>query len=145
MTIEMVNTDADGRLVLADCLASARREAAERLVNVATLTCGAVTALGFTCAALFVNNEDWAAQLPAAAEQSGERVLRLPLHEEYAARMRSRIADLVSSAEKRMPSHAGVPKIRRVRRRSLSSRVTAFPPRRHRGGGGGGEVRAFRA
>jgi leucyl aminopeptidase len=82
MTIEMVNTDADGRLVLADCLASARREAAERLVNVATLTCGAVTALGFTYAALFVNNEDWAAQLPAAAEQSGERVLRLPLHEE---------------------------------------------------------------
>jgi leucyl aminopeptidase len=78
MTIEMVNTDADGRLVLADCLASARREAAERLVNVATLTCGAVTALGFTYAALFVNNEDWATQLPAAAEQSGERVLRLP-------------------------------------------------------------------
>jgi hypothetical protein len=50
--------------------------------------------------------------------------MRPPLHEEYAARMRSRIADLVSSAEKRMPRHAGTPKIRRVRRRSLSSRVT---------------------
>jgi hypothetical protein len=76
----MVNTDADGRLVLADCLAYARRESAERLVDVATLTCGAVTALGFTSAALFVNNEDWAVPPQAAAEQSGERVWRLPLH-----------------------------------------------------------------
>jgi leucyl aminopeptidase len=74
------HTNAEGRLVLADCLAYARREGAERLVDVATLTCGAVTALGFTHAALFVNNEDWAVLLQAAAEQSGERVWRLPLH-----------------------------------------------------------------
>jgi leucyl aminopeptidase len=58
----------------------ARRESAERAVDVATLTCGAVTALGFTYAALFVNNEDWAVPPQAAAEQSGERVWRLPLH-----------------------------------------------------------------
>jgi leucyl aminopeptidase len=76
----MVNTDAEGRLVLADCLAYARHEGAERLVDVATLTCGAVTALGFTYAALFVNIEDWAVQLQAAAEQSGERVWRPPRH-----------------------------------------------------------------
>lgn len=76
----MVNTDAEGRLVLANCLAYARREGAERLVDVTTLTCGAVTALGFTHAAPFVNNEDWAVQLQAAAEQSGQRVWRPPLH-----------------------------------------------------------------
>jgi leucyl aminopeptidase len=98
-TIEMVNTDAEGRLVRARCLADAPREGAERLVDVATLTCGAVTALGLTYAALFVNNEDWAVQLQAAPEQSGERVWRLPLHQEYTERMRSRIA--TSSAPRR--------------------------------------------
>jgi leucyl aminopeptidase len=105
-TIEMVNTDAEGRLVLADCMAYARREGAERMVDIATLTGGAVSALGWTYAALFANDEDWAAEVQAAARESGERVWRLPLHEEYAQRMKSRIADLVNSAEKRSAAHA---------------------------------------
>jgi leucyl aminopeptidase len=105
-TIEMVNTDAEGRLVLADCLAYARREGAERLVDVATLTGGAVTALGWTYAALFASDEEWAAEVQAAAQRSGEAVWRMPLHPEYAERMKSRIADLVNSAAKRTPAHA---------------------------------------
>jgi leucyl aminopeptidase len=105
-TIEMVNTDAEGRLVLADCLAYARREGAERLVDVATLTGGAVAALGWTYAALFANDESWAGELEAAAGASGERVWRLPLHPEYAERMRGKVADLTNSAEKRSAAHA---------------------------------------
>jgi leucyl aminopeptidase len=105
-TIEMVNSDAEGRLVLADCLVHARREGAERLVDVATLTGGAVSALGWTYAALFANDEAWAGELEAAADASGELVWRLPLHPEYAERMRGRLADLRNSAEKRGPGHA---------------------------------------
>ena len=59
-TIEVNNTDAEGRLVLADCIAYARREGAERLVDVATLTGGVVVALGSTYAGLMSNDDDWA-------------------------------------------------------------------------------------
>jgi leucyl aminopeptidase len=105
-TIEMVNSDAEGRLILADCLAYARREGAERLVDVATLTGGAVTALGWTFAALFANDETLAGDVGAAAEATGERVWRLPLDPEYAERVESKIADLVNSPEKRTAAHA---------------------------------------
>jgi hypothetical protein len=105
----------------------ARHEGAERLVAVATLTCGAITALGFNYPALFANSEDWAAKLQAAAELSGERVWR---QTDRRPRRSARRATLACQ------------KIRRVGRRRLSSRATALSPRRHHGGG---EVRAFRA
>ena len=79
-TIEVDNTDAEGRLVLADCLSYARREGAERLVDLATLTGGVVIALGSTYAGLMSNDEGWAAEVQAAAELSGDRVWRMPLH-----------------------------------------------------------------
>ncbi|MCW3064299.1 MAG: Leucyl aminopeptidase, partial [Solirubrobacterales bacterium] len=103
-TIEMNNSDAEGRLILADCLTYARRQGAERLVDVATLTGGAVVALGKTFAALLGNDEAWAAEVTAAAVASGERVWRLPLDPEYAERVRGRVAQLTNLAENR--SHA---------------------------------------
>src|SRR3712207_3894377 len=83
-TIEVVNTDAEGRLVLADCLAHAVALGAERLVDVATLTGAIVTTFGSTHAGLFANDDGWCAEVAAAAARSGELAWRLPLHPEYA-------------------------------------------------------------
>ncbi len=94
LTIEVNNPDAEGRLVLADCLWHAQRCGAERLVDLATLTGGAVTALGTVHCALFVNDEEWAGALQAASAASGELVWRLPLHPEYAEQVAGRYADL---------------------------------------------------
>jgi leucyl aminopeptidase len=97
LTIEVNNPDAEGRLLLADCLTHARELGAERLVDLATLTGGAQTALGNVMAALFVNDDAWAGQLAAAAEASGELVWRLPLHPAYAEKVEGRYADLDNS------------------------------------------------
>ncbi len=100
-TIEVNNTDAEGRLVLADCIAHARREGAERLVDVATLTGGVVVALGSTYAGLMSNDEAWASDVHAAAERTGEIVWRLPLHHEYAEMIKGRYAQIVNTTAKR--------------------------------------------
>jgi leucyl aminopeptidase len=100
-TIEVVNTDAEGRLVLADCLTHAVEQGAERLVDVATLTGAIVSALGSTMAGLVSDDDDWAASVSAAGEASGELVWRLPLHPEYAELIKSRYADIVNAVENR--------------------------------------------
>jgi leucyl aminopeptidase len=100
-TIEVNNTDAEGRLVLGDCLAYARREGAERLVDVATLTGGVVVALGSTYAGLMSNDDAWAERVLSAAQHSGEIVWRLPLHHEYAEMIKGRYGRLVNSTTKR--------------------------------------------
>ena len=100
-TIEVNNTDAEGRLVLADLICHARREGAERLVDVATLTGGVVIALGSTYAGLFANHEPWASAVLSAAERAGEPAWRLPLHPEYAEMVRGRYARLTNRAERR--------------------------------------------
>ena len=82
--VEINNTDAEGRLVLGDCITYARREGAERIVNIATLTGGVVIALGSAMAGLYSNDETLAAAVLASAERTGERLWRLPLDEEYA-------------------------------------------------------------
>jgi leucyl aminopeptidase len=97
LTIEVNNTDAEGRLVLCDCLAYAVAQGAERIVDVATLTGGVVTALGSTYAGLFATDEDLAAAVTAAGEAAGELVWRLPLHPEYDEQVKGRYADLVNS------------------------------------------------
>jgi leucyl aminopeptidase len=94
LTIEINNTDAEGRLVLADCLHYATQLGAERLVDFATLTGAVIVALGSTYAGLVSNDDDWAAQVTDAGARSGEIVWRLPLHEEYAELIRGRYADL---------------------------------------------------
>ena len=100
-TIEVNNTDAEGRLVLADCLTHARRLGAERIVDVATLTGAIVTALGSTYAGLMANDDAWAAAVQGAGERSGELVWRLPLHERYAEMVRGRYADITNRTERR--------------------------------------------
>ncbi len=100
-TIEVDNTDAEGRLVLADCLSYARREGAERLVDLATLTGGIVVALGSTYAGLMSNDEEWAGHVHAAGERSGDHVWRMPLHEEYADMIKGRTGQIVNSTTKR--------------------------------------------
>ncbi|HEV7808384.1 MAG TPA: leucyl aminopeptidase [Solirubrobacteraceae bacterium] len=101
VTIEIINTDAEGRLVLADCLAHAVAEGAERLVDIATLTGAIIVALGNTHAGVVGGDDDWVAAVTAAGAASGELVWRLPLHEEYAKALESETADLVNANENR--------------------------------------------
>ncbi len=100
-TVEVNNTDAEGRLILADALAYAIELGAERVVDIATLT-GAVTiALGSTYAAVVANDDELAAAVAQAGERSGELVWRLPLHAEFKALMKGKVADLSNLAAKR--------------------------------------------
>jgi leucyl aminopeptidase len=93
-TVEVLNTDAEGRLILADALALADEEGADAVLDLATLT-GAVTiALGEKIAAIMANNDGWAEQVQAAADRAGERLWRLPLPDDYHRVMESEIADL---------------------------------------------------
>jgi leucyl aminopeptidase len=101
VTIEVNNTDAEGRLVLCDCLAYAVAQGAERIVDLATLTGGVVTALGSTYAGLFATDDDLAAAVIAAGEASGELVWRLPLHPEYDEQIKGRYADIVNSESRK--------------------------------------------
>jgi leucyl aminopeptidase len=100
-TIEVINTDAEGRLVLADCLAHAIEQGAERVVDVATLTGAIITALGSTHAGLMGTDDDWVQAVSAAGTASGELVWRLPLHDEYAKALDSETADLMNVNEAR--------------------------------------------
>jgi leucyl aminopeptidase len=100
-TIEIVNTDAEGRLVLADCLAYAVAHGAERIVDLATLTGAIVIALGDSHAGLMSNDDAWAAAVSEAAAVAGEPVWRLPLHESYAELIKSRYADILNAVESR--------------------------------------------
>ncbi len=100
-TIEVVNTDAEGRLVLADCLAHAVEQGAERLVDVATLTGAITVTFGSTYAGLIGTDDEWCARVEDAGRRAGELVWRLPLHDEYAEAIRSRYADIVNAVENR--------------------------------------------
>jgi leucyl aminopeptidase len=100
-TIEVVNTDAEGRLVLADCLTHAINHGAERIVDLATLTGAIVTTFGASHAGLFANDDDWAARVEEAASASGDLVWRLPLHPDHADAIKGRYADIVNSTENR--------------------------------------------
>ncbi len=100
-TIEVLNTDAEGRLVLADCLAHAIDCGAERLVDVATLTGGITTTFGDIYAGLFGTDDEWCEAVRAAGEATGELVWRLPLHPDYAEMIVSRYADIVNAREDR--------------------------------------------
>ena len=101
VTIEIINTDAEGRLVLADCLAHAVAEGAERLVDIATLTGAIITALGNTHAGIIGDDDDWVAEVTSAATATGELVWRLPLHPDYAKALDSDTADLMNVNETR--------------------------------------------
>jgi leucyl aminopeptidase len=93
-TIEIINTDAEGRLVLADGLTYARQLGATHLIDAATLTGACVVALGHINAGAFSNDEDTWAKFNAALAISGEKFWRLPLGEEYAEMIKSDIGDI---------------------------------------------------
>ena len=100
-TIEVTNTDAEGRLLLADALVHARRFAPDAVVDLATLTGAISIALGRHAAGLYTRDETLAAELHRAGEETGERLWRMPLWPDYLAEMRGDTADLVNSNEKR--------------------------------------------
>ena len=99
-TIEVTNTDAEGRLVLSDALAYAEANLNPSvIVDVATLTGSMTQAVGDDYAGLFSRHDALADQLAASGEATGERLWRLPLHESYAESMRSTIADIKNTGE----------------------------------------------
>ena len=98
VTVEITNTDAEGRLVLADALTYAEEELeATAIVDVATLTGGVVVALGHFCAGWFCNDEALTTGIEAASAQSGEKLWKLPLWKEHKDFMRGQHADLINS------------------------------------------------
>jgi leucyl aminopeptidase len=103
-TIEINNTDAEGRLILADALTYAVEQGAERLVNLATLTGAIIVALGSTHCGLFSNDDDWCAHVAGACTSTGELGWRLPLHEETAKLVKGKYADLDNAPEGRKAS-----------------------------------------
>jgi leucyl aminopeptidase len=100
-TVEMTNTDAEGRLLLADALVYARRYKPVAVVDLATLTGAISIALGRHAAGLFATDDALAAELRAAGEEAGERLWPMPVGPEYLAEMRGETADLVNSNERR--------------------------------------------
>jgi leucyl aminopeptidase len=93
-TVEVLNTDAEGRMILSDGLAYAAKQKCDVIIDVATLTGACMVALGQHMAGLFGNDEKLIKQLQKAAEDSGERVWPMPSGDEYAEEMKSKIADL---------------------------------------------------
>jgi leucyl aminopeptidase len=93
-TVEVRNTDAEGRLILADTITYARRLGCTHLVDAATLTGSIVIALGHVNVGLFSNDEALAAKLLAAAKSAGEKMWRMPLDDEYKEVLKSTFADL---------------------------------------------------
>ncbi len=93
-TIEVINTDAEGRLVLADALGYAKRYKPAAMVDLATLTGACVVALGQHCMGLMTNNAQWGEQVKGAATQAGERAWELPLWPEYTEAVKSDVADV---------------------------------------------------
>jgi leucyl aminopeptidase len=100
-TVEVNNTDAEGRLILADALAYCVELGAERVVDIATLTGAVIVALGSTYSALISNDEALASAVERAAEETGELAWRLPLHPEYKELTKGTVADLTNLAAKR--------------------------------------------
>ncbi len=96
-SIEIINTDAEGRLVLADGLYYARQLGCTHLIDAATLTGAVVVALGYANVGIFANDEDMYNRLHSANAKAGEKMWRLPLDDEYKEQIRSSIADIVNS------------------------------------------------
>jgi leucyl aminopeptidase len=100
-TIEVLNTDAEGRLVLADVLDVCVQLGPSRIVDLATLTGACVVALGNDVAGLMTNEQAWADELKAAASACGEPIWQLPMFSEYGEQIRSEVADIKNVGEGR--------------------------------------------
>ena len=95
-TIEILNTDAEGRLILADALTYAERFEPQAVVDIATLTGACVIALGHVCSGLFANKDDLARELLAAGAESWDRAWQLPLWDDYQEQLKSNFADFAN-------------------------------------------------
>jgi leucyl aminopeptidase len=96
-TIEIINTDAEGRLVLADGLCYARQLGCTHLVDAATLTGAVVVALGYANAGIFASDDDMYQRFAKALDKAGEKMWRLPLDDEYRDQIKSNIADIMNT------------------------------------------------
>jgi leucyl aminopeptidase len=99
-TIEIISTDAEGRLVLADALGYVGKAGAKRIVDVATLTGACHIALGDVCSGAFGNNQELIDKVIASSEDSGELVWPMPMYEQYKEQNKSDIADIKNSGER---------------------------------------------
>jgi leucyl aminopeptidase len=96
-TIEIITTDAEGRLTLADAIGYARKENAKAIVDIATLTGAIQIALGNICTGAFTNNQDLMNKVLAAGEQAGDYIWQMPMFEEYKEQNKSDVADIKNS------------------------------------------------
>jgi len=99
-TVEIINTDAEGRLVLADALAYARSLSPDLIVDNATLTGACVVALGNTCSGWYANRDDAATEFATALKESGETMWRLPLLEDLREQIKSEVADVKQTGDR---------------------------------------------
>ncbi len=97
-TVEIISTDAEGRLTLADAIGYSRRFNPEAIIDIATLTGACSVALGNEAIAMMGNDKELMAMMQKASELSGERVWQMPLYDEYREYLKSDIADLKNSA-----------------------------------------------
>jgi leucyl aminopeptidase len=95
-TVEVLNTDAEGRLILGDALWFAAKEGATHLIDVATLTGACVVALGRVNTGLFGHPDSWRDRVQAAAARAGDRVWPMPTDDDYFEQLKSEIADMVN-------------------------------------------------
>ena len=102
-TIEIVSTDAEGRLILADALAYANREGARFIIDVATLTGACRIALGDICTGAFANNQELVNKVITAGTEAGECIWQMPMYEEYKEQNKSDVADIKNTGGR----HAG--------------------------------------
>lgn len=100
-TIEVLNTDAEGRLVLADTLDVAVGLGAAKIIDLATLTGACVVALGLDVAGLMANDQAWCDEVAAAARTCGERAWQLPMFQEFNSQIKSKVADIKNVGEGR--------------------------------------------
>lgn len=105
MSIEVINTDAEGRMVLADTLCLASKSKPELMVDFATLTGAATIALGQSISAGFTNREELHSKIVAAGRDSGERVWTFPLEKDYGKPLESQVADIIQCIKGRGPDH----------------------------------------
>jgi len=96
-TVEVINTDAEGRLILGDGLWYARKLGATHLVDVATLTGAVVVALGKVTSGLFGNDDAWVDLVRRVADRAGDRAWPLPLFDDYKEQIKSEIADMMNT------------------------------------------------
>jgi len=93
-TMEIISTDAEGRLILADALSYARKQGAKKIVDAATLTGACRIALGDICTGAFGNNQELVDRVIAAGREAGELIWQMPMYDEYAEQNKSDVADI---------------------------------------------------